>query len=128
MNGDSFVLDTNIVLYLLNGDKTLSYILDQKILYISFITEIELLGYHKISKKERLEVKQFIDDCIVIDMNSEIKKQAIEIRNQYNPKMGDCLIAATAIYSGLPFVTSDKGFSKIKEMNLVLYNISNPIS
>ncbi len=128
MSGDSFVLDTNIVLYLLNGDKNLCHILDQKVLYISFITEIELIGYHKISKKKRLEVKQFIDDCIVIDMNSEIKKQAIEIRNQYNPKNGDCLIAAASIYSGLPFITSDKGFSKIKEMNLVLYNISNPIS
>ncbi len=128
MSGDSFVLDTNIVLYLLNGDKTLCHILDQKVLYISFITEIELLGYHKISKKERLEVKQFIDDCIVIDMNSEIKKQAIEIRNQYNPKIGDCLIAAASIYSGLPFIRSDKGFSKIKEMNLVLYNTINPIS
>jgi predicted nucleic acid-binding protein len=126
MSGDSFILDTNIVLYLLNGDKTLGHLLYQKNLYISFVTEIELLGYHKITKKEKQEVKQFIDDCIIIEMNSDIKKLAIEIRNEHNIKLGDCLIAATTRYVDLPFITSDKGFSKIKEMDLVLYNITNP--
>ena len=121
MSGDSFILDTNIVLYLLNGDTTLGELLDGKNLYISFITEIELLGYHKINKKEKLEIKQFIDECIIIDMNNDIKKHAITIRNQYNTKLGDCLIAATAIYADFPFITSDKGFNKIKDLNLLLY-------
>lgn len=77
MSGDSFLLDTNTVLYLLNGDKTLSEFLFNKTLYISFITEIELLGYSKISAKEKNVIKSFIDDCIVIDVNSEIKRSAI---------------------------------------------------
>jgi predicted nucleic acid-binding protein len=122
MSGDSFILDTNIVLYLLNGDTTLSELLDGKNLYISFITEIELLGYHKINKKEKLEIKQFIDECIIIDMNNDIKKYAVNIRNQYNTKLGDCLIAATTMYTDFPFITSDKGFNKIKGLKLLLYN------
>lgn len=125
MSGDSIVLDTNIVLHLLNGDKTLSEILFEKNLYISFITEIELLGYHKITKKEKHEIKQFIDDCIIIDMNTEIKKHAIEIRNRYNSKLGDCLIAATVMYAGFPFLTADKGFNKIEELNHIFYNLNN---
>lgn len=124
MSGDNFILDTNIVLYLLNGDETLSELLDSKNLYISFINEIELLGYHKITKKEKHEIKQFIDDCLVIEMNNEIKKHAINIRNHHNPKLGDCLIAATAIHADFPFISSDKGFSKIKELNLIQYKIS----
>ena len=92
---------------------------------ISFITEIELLGYYKLDKKEKLQLTYFIDDCIVIDMNSDIKKKAIYLRNKYNTKLGDCLIAATAIYTGFPFITADKGFNKVKELNIVLYNVAN---
>ena len=115
MSGNNFLLDTNIVLYLLNGDTTLRDLLHEKALYFSFITEIELLGYHKLSVKEKHIIKEFIDDVIVIDMNAEIKKHAINIRNHYNVKLGDCLIAATAMYAGIPFITSDKGFNKKKE-------------
>ncbi len=121
MSGDSFLLDTNTILYLLDGDKTLSEFLFNKNLYISFITEIELLGYSKISSKEKQIVKSFIEDCIIINVNSEIKRYAISIRSKYNVKLGDCLIAATATFTGFPFITSDKGFEKIKEIDLVLY-------
>jgi len=124
MSGDNILLDTNIVLLLLNGDKTLTELLDGKNLFISFITEIELLGYHKITKKEKHKIKQFIDDCIVIDMNNDIKKHTIEIRNKYNAKLGDCLIAATAVYAGFPFITADKDFNKITELNHFFYNPS----
>ena len=124
MSGDNILLDTNIVLLLLNGDKTLTELLDGKNLFISFITEIELLGYHKITKKEKHKIKQFIDDCIVIDMNNDIKKHTIEIRNKYNSKLGDCLIAATAVYAGFPFITADKDFNKITELNHFFYNPS----
>ena len=44
MIGNSIVLDTNIVLYLRNGDDELASILNQMQLYVSVITEIELLG------------------------------------------------------------------------------------
>jgi len=42
MNGNKLLLDTNIILYLLDGDNTLVNILEGKIPYVSFITELEL--------------------------------------------------------------------------------------
>ncbi len=45
MSGNSYLLDTNIVLYLLAGDKRLADILNDQIINISFITELELLSY-----------------------------------------------------------------------------------
>lgn len=42
MNGNNLLVDTNIVIYLLSGDKTIADLLDKKKIYISFITEIEL--------------------------------------------------------------------------------------
>jgi predicted nucleic acid-binding protein len=121
MNGSRFLLDTNTVLYLLGGDETLADFLFEKELYISVISEIELLGYGKLTAKEKKTIKQFIDDAVVIELTSEVKHLAIEIREQFNTKLGDSIIAATAKYTSLPFVTSDKGFNKIKGIDLVLY-------
>jgi hypothetical protein len=121
MNGDKLLLDTNTVLNLLNGDETLADLLNNKDLYLSFISEIELLGYHKITSKETQLIKAFIKECFVIDVNTEIKNKTISIRSKYGIKLGDSLIAATSLYLGFPLVTSDKGFNKIKELDLILY-------
>lgn len=45
MSGDKIFIDTNIAIYLLGGDTSLAAILHQKVLYVSFITQLELLGY-----------------------------------------------------------------------------------
>lgn len=74
MNGNNFLIDTNISLYLLSKDDTLEALLEGKDLYISFITELELLGYKNITKEEQIKVERFVSDCIVIDFNSTIKK------------------------------------------------------
>ena len=42
MNGSKILLDTNAVLYLLNGDETLGVFLSGLEIHISIITEIEL--------------------------------------------------------------------------------------
>lgn len=39
MNGNTLFLDTNIILYLLDGDQTLAELLNDRQLYISVITE-----------------------------------------------------------------------------------------
>lgn len=44
MSGNNFLLDTNIVLYLLSGNTTVAEIIDGTQLYISFVTQLELLG------------------------------------------------------------------------------------
>lgn len=40
MNGNSLFVDTNILLYILNGNDNLKEQLNNKSLYISFITEL----------------------------------------------------------------------------------------
>ena len=53
MSGDRIFVDTNILIYLLQGDPEISQILDGRQLSISFITELELLSYPDLSKEER---------------------------------------------------------------------------
>lgn len=52
MSGNKLLVDTNVVLYLLSGDKTVAELLDKKQIYLSFISELELLGYPGITSTE----------------------------------------------------------------------------
>ncbi|MEO9070494.1 MAG: hypothetical protein ABI261_05635 [Ginsengibacter sp.] len=52
MNGKEILIDTNIVLYLLRGNDTLGEMLQGKNPYLSFMTELELIGFPDIAKKE----------------------------------------------------------------------------
>jgi predicted nucleic acid-binding protein len=49
MSGKEILVDTNIVLYLLDGSDTLESVLQGKNIYLSFITELELLGFKDIT-------------------------------------------------------------------------------
>ena len=121
MNGNKLFVDTNIVLYLLSGDKTLSELLDGKQLYISFITQLELLGYKGISERERVFVEEFLSQCIIVDINNRIKSEVIRIKQNYNVKLPDSIIMSSAIYLDLPLITADADFKKVEELNLLYY-------
>ncbi len=122
MNGNKLFLDTNIILYLLNGDKTLAELLHGRQIYISVITELELLSYTEITAEEETVVKEFIDGCKTIDLNDDIKHTAIYLRKKYKNKLPDSIIMATACYLDLPLVTSDMGFKKVLELKLLIYD------
>jgi hypothetical protein len=121
MSGSNLFIDTNIAIYLLAGDETLATMLNKCHVHLSFITELELLGYKNISAKERQKVKEFISLCSIIDLSFPIKEKSIRIGQQHNLKLPDCIIAASALHLELPFISADKDFSKVKELNLLLY-------
>jgi len=123
MIGNSIVLDTNIVLYLLNGDDELAVILNEMQLYVSVITEIELLGYQEISNDDKAKIKYFLSECIIVPLNDEIKNLCITIKQTSKVKTPDAIVAATSIYNQIPLITSDKGFEKIQDLDLFLYTV-----
>lgn len=123
MSGVNFLVDTNICLYLLSGNKTIADILNENNVFISFITQLELLSFNNLTKEENEIIRSFIDDCIVIDLNEDIKEIVIKLRNNNKIKLPDSIIAATSVYFDIPFITADKGFKKIEELNLLFYQV-----
>ena len=121
MSGNSILLDTNIVLYLLSGDEVLSDSLFNRKLYVSFITQLELLGYKNISAKEQQNIHRFLDDCIIIDINQQIKETVIMLKQKHKLKLPDSIILATSIYLGLPMMSADSDFSGIEEAAVIYY-------
>jgi len=87
---------------------------------ISFISEVELLGFKGISEFEELKLKELISDCFNVDWNLKIKEQTIKLRKKYSIKLPDAIIASTSLVYGIPLVTADKVCSKIAELDLIL--------
>jgi predicted nucleic acid-binding protein len=123
MNGKEILVDTNILLYLLKGNDTLEQMLQGKDLYVSFITELELIGFKNITAKEEQLITELLNDCFVISMNNEIKEKYVSIRKEYFLKLADAVIAATSIATGIPLITSHKQFKTVNELKLVTYEL-----
>lgn len=121
MNGNRLFLDTNVIIYLLSGDQTLAELINRRVVYVSFITQLELLSYHALTSSEEETINSFLSDCVVVDINNAIKKIAINLRKAYKLKLPDSIIMATALHFDLPLVTSDSSFNQVEELETVYY-------
>ncbi len=65
-NGDKLFLDTNIAIYLLSGDDTLGSFFDGRTLFVSVVTELELLSYHLLNEEGEARVRDFLEDCRIV--------------------------------------------------------------
>lgn len=117
----NILIDTNIALYLFGGDEQIAGVLDGQVVHVSFVTELELLGYPGITEQEDKLIRDFLDDCVVLDMNEHIKSKTVQFRKQYGLKLPDCIIAATAYYLGIPIFSADTDFLPVKEIDLMAY-------
>lgn len=121
MNGGKLVLDTNIVLYFLGGDQVLSSLVDQREIYISAISEMELPGFPGITEQETNRIRIFLLDCQIIEIVPPVREIAIEIRRQYQLKLPDAIIAASAVHVNQPLISSDQAFDRVVDLNFIHY-------
>ncbi len=119
MNGFNFVADINFLISVHEGKKFVEPFLDSAPI-VSIISEIELLGWYKLNPDDIVELRSLLDDCIILDLTADIKRLAIEIKQQIKIKTPDAIIAATSQYLKIPLVTSDKDFKKIPGIELIL--------
>ena len=120
MNGVRILCDTNILVYLLDGNTDIARLLDNKQIYLSVITELELFGKPNLSAHDNKIIDVMIEECFVININQEIKQIYREIRQNHVIKLPDAVIAATAIYLDIPFLTFDKGFKNVPHLKLMM--------
>jgi predicted nucleic acid-binding protein len=125
MNGNRILLDTNPVIYLLDGNEEVALHLQGKECWISVITELELFGKKGLTNIEIEIIESFIDDCLVADLMVGIKKTTKQLIQKYRLRLPDAIVAATALYLDLPLLTADTGFVQITELELILFKPSN---
>jgi len=119
MSSFSFVADTNFLIDVHQGLEKTEPFLDGTAI-VSVISEIELLGWHLLSKEQKISLESLLNDCVIIELNSEIKRIAISIRQKFKIKTPDAIIAATSKFLQIPLVISDKDFKSIPDIELIL--------
>lgn len=113
----AYLLDSNILIGFLNGDQKIAkWIFERKkeesSFLISFISAIEVLSFKGL-EGERLEIAQkFVHSFNLFYISEEVVNLSAVIRRKNVLKLGDAIIAATAISRRLILVTNDKQFSK----------------
>lgn len=109
-----FVLDTNIILYSLAGDRSITKTLAQEELFVSAMARMEALVYHGSDARYLPKVREFLDECSVVEINRAIQDMAVEIRMDYKLQLPDAIIAATAVCLDRPLITADQSFFKAR--------------
>jgi len=81
------------------------------------------LGFNGITKSDETKLNLLLNDCFQIEWNTKIMEQTIQLKKKYSIKLPDAIIAASCLVYDIPLVKADKGFSKIKELDLVLIEL-----
>ena len=114
-----FLLDSNIIIYY--ADKQydcLDDIFREDTLYVSEITRLEVLGYHRIGDLKPL-FEQLFEEFSIIPISRIIIGTAIFIRQQKSMSLGDAIIFATALENDLTIVTRNvKDFNWIEKLKV----------
>jgi len=118
------LLDSNILIY--SGQAEYAYLrplIFDKESSVSKITQLEVLGFHRLDNK----AKQYFASCFqllnLIDIDDRVIDSAIILRQQHKMSLGDALIAATALCYQLTVISRNiSDFSRINDLNVM-----NPI-
>ena len=103
MTGKHFLLDTNIFINAIHQKLKLpaahySY---------SVITELELLGFPRLSTTDEQAIKSFLGQLTRIELNEQVRQETIRIRRSLQIKLPDSIISASAVIAGATLVTDD---------------------
>lgn len=122
---ESILLDTNIVITIINKNPSLIFELRKltnQWIYIAGISIFELFSFPGMSLEEEKKAEEFISNLKVIPLDYNIAKTAaILARTRPNKqKRADLIIAATAINKECSLVTfNTKDFVKIPSLRIV---------
>ncbi len=123
--GQRYLIDSNVIIDYtafqlpLPGSDFVEDIFNTDFL-ISVAVKIEVLGYNDLHEKMSL-LEEFINTAVVLPLDESVTKQAITLRRNYKKlKLGDAIIAATALVHNLTIVTRNTSdFSQIKSLDII---------
>jgi len=111
MPGERYLLDTNAIIALLQGNQQLiEFLQDAEWIGISIISQVEFLVFPGLNEADRQLFNEFLQRVEIIWIESsqpELIELTIQLRQQYRLRLPDALIGATAIYLSATLVTAD---------------------
>ncbi|MEO0310761.1 MAG: hypothetical protein RIQ89_418, partial [Bacteroidota bacterium] len=109
---EQYLIDSNVVSGYLSASFSIAgmALLDEAIdavPNISIITQIELLCWSTDPITTQF-VEDFIADCIVLDISSDVIAHCVALRKNKKIKTPDAIIAATALAHGYTIITNNE--------------------
>ncbi|GAB4025731.1 type II toxin-antitoxin system VapC family toxin [Spirosoma gilvum] len=125
------ILDSNILIYSVEpGYDTLRTYLAQnvEIPFVSQITKLEVLGFHRLQLRHKIELELFFANTFILPITNEIITEAIRLRQQRKRSLADSIIAATGLLYNQPVLTNNVAdFSDIDGLQIIsLSDVLNP--
>ncbi len=124
MSGTKIILDTNTLLFYLQGKLEIK--VDINHIGISIITKIEYLVNPELGVKDIHlfnTLEEYIKIFYLSDKEEKIFKETIKIRKRYKLKLPDALIAATTIVNSATLLSADDVFAKVFNLKFQLIKI-----
>lgn len=120
MNGERYLLDTNAIIALLQGNLRLVQRLQTAVwVGISIISQLEFLAFTELSESEYQAFNQFLQRVEVIGLSSEqprLIEQIIAVRQRYRLKLPDAVIVATAMQAEAALLTGDQQLQNLPNL------------
>ena len=117
MNGNRYLLDTNAIIALLQGNKALlQQLKNAEWVGISVISQLEFLVFPNLTDSDKVYFNQFLQRVDVIGLTTEqlpLITKIINLRRQYYLKLPDAIIVGAALQHRATLVSADKRLHKI---------------
>jgi hypothetical protein len=100
------LIDSNIIIYATYPDhEDLRRLIEEQAPFVSAVSYVEVLGYHKLKEQERIYLEMFFEEARVLPLSQEVLDQAVLLRQYRKMTLGDALVAGTAITHNLTLIT-----------------------
>ena len=123
MNGNRYLLDTNAVIALLQGNQqVLQQLQNSDWIGISIISQLEFLSFSGLTESDRQLFNQLLQQIETIGLNlaqPALIDLIIQLRQTYRLPLPNVIIAATAIRANARLITADKQLKTIQEITVV---------
>ncbi|MRI58816.1 MAG: nucleotide-binding protein [Epsilonproteobacteria bacterium] len=120
MSGIEFLIDSNILIYHLNGEEKATRFLKENFdkSAISIITYLEVMNFDFPTQEVADSVEALLKRFLILNVDIKIAQKAIENRRRKKIKLPDNIILATAQIYHLKLVTRNLGdFFDIEVVN-----------
>ena len=123
MNGNRYLLDTNAIVALLQGNADLvKLIQNADWVGIAIISHIEFLAFTGLTEDDKALFQEFLTRVEVIGLaadNLALIEQIIDLRQRYRLKLPDAIIGSISLQNAANLITADQAFLKIPELTVM---------
>ncbi len=100
------IIDSNIIIYsALPAYGVIRKLLEKESPVVSAISRVEVLGYHQLWEPSRSILESFFAAAQVLPVTDQVIDEAVRLRQLKRMKLGDSIIAATALVFGHSLAT-----------------------